>query len=185
MSIRALQHDFVKLRAHCIWLRNCHNTFNTLFADEENAAVLQRTARAFFTDIHIILQEYFFLQVRRITDPAQTRGRSNLTVAHINAGLAEFGVLTTEMEALAERLHRYRAITCEIGNRVVAHNDHETALHEGLVGEHDQGDLDDFLEALQAYTDVVGRSLNIGPLDYRVQASAGDVHDLVRALQRA
>jgi len=185
MSIQALQHDFLKFRDHCIWLRNCHNTFNTLFADEEKAALLQRTAYAFFMDINTILQEYFFLQVRRITDPARTRGRSNLTISYVNDGLAELGILTAEIETLAERLKRYRDITSEIGNRVVAHNDHETAFHEGLVGEHGQAELDDFLEALQAYTDEDGRSLNIGPLDYRVQACAGDVHDLVRALRCA
>lgn len=185
MTIRELQHDFVKLRDHCIWLRNCHNIFNALYTDDDNAEVLRRTAVAFFTDINTILQEYFFLQVRRITDPARTQGRPNLTVAHINAGLAEFEILTGEIAALTERLQRYRAITSEIGNRVVAHNDRATAFQEGLVGEHGQAELDDFLEAMQEYTDAVGRSLNMGPLDYRVQACAGDVHDLVRALRRA
>lgn len=185
MSIRALQEDFVKFRESCIWLRNCYNTFNVLYAEADNADSLQRTALTFFTDLNTILQEYFFLQVRRITDAAETRGRANLTVARINAGLQEFSIITDSILALSNRLHHYRATTADIANRAVAHNDHATAFQEGLVGAHGEGELENFMEAVQAYTDEVGIALNLGPLDYRMQGCAGDVRDLVRALQRA
>jgi len=183
-----LQHqkEFLAFRDQCIWLRNCFNTYNRLYdAGEETEQALLRVAPLFFDDLQKILQEYFFVQVRKITDPAFTRGRANLSVPYIDQVVAELGFSSAELTRLSADLIAYRATTSEIVNRVAAHSDHKTVLAGADVGAHPEAELAAFMRNLQLYTDLVGEALGVGPLDYRTQAGPGDVLDLVRALKRA
>lgn len=179
------QDEFVAFRESCIWLQNCFNTFQHLYnSGVETEATLHRTASLFFGDLNSILQEYFFLQARRITDPAQSYGRANLSLNHVNAGLTKAGLMTREISSLSDSILSYRALISDISNRVVAHSDKATALCPGLVGAHAESELDSFMSNIRAYTGAVGIALGVGPLDYRTQAGPGDVLDLIRALKR-
>ena len=183
MATQEQQDEFVAFRESCIWLRNCYDTFNHLFdSGPETEAILRRTAPEFFGDLNSILQDYFFLQARRVTDPAATGSRENLTLQNINAGLA--GLITQEIRDLSTSILGYRALISDISNRVVAHADKATALCPGLVGVHSKHELESFMDNLQAYTDAVGIVLGVGPLDYSVQTGPGDVQDLLRVLRR-
>ena len=146
--------------------------------------MLRRVAPLFFEDLNSILQEYFFLQVRKITDPAKTMGRDNLTVQNINEDLVSAGLMTQEILTLSKRILAYRNIVSNISNRVVAHADKETAFRPDFVGAHSERELESFMADMHSYTDAVGIALGVGPLDYRTQAGPGDVLDLVRALKR-
>ncbi len=180
------QDEFIAFRESCIWLQNCFNTFQSLYASgPETESALRRTASLFFGDLNKILQEYFFLQARKITDPAISFKRENLTVNHINEGLVRCGLMTQEISALSDSIHLYRETTSELSNRVVAHADKYTALNAMLVGEHSNIELESFMSNVRAYTDAVGIKLGVGPLDYRSQAGSGDVLDLIRSLKRA
>lgn len=185
MVTQQQQSEFLAFRESCIWLRNCYNTFNHLFdADPETEAMLRRIASEFFGDLNLILQEYFFLQARRVTDPTATGSRENLTLENINAGLTASGLMTQEILDLSTSILGYRKLISDISNRVVAHADKATALCPGLVGAHSEREIESFMDNLQAYTDAVGIVLGVGPLDYSVQAGPGDVQDLLRALRR-
>ncbi|MGY0561183.1 AbiU2 domain-containing protein [Luteimonas sp. A277] len=180
------QDEFVAFRESCMWLQNCFNTFQHLYnSDPETEAALRRTASLFFGDLNSILQEYFFLQARKITDPARSYGRENLSVNDINAGLTEAGLMTPEISALSASMLSYRTLISDISNRVVAHADKATALCPGLVGAHSESELESFMSNIRAYTDAVGIALGIGPLDYKTQAGSGDVVDLIRTLKQA
>ena len=166
-------------------VRNCYNTFNHLFSSgPETEAILRRVAPEFFGDLNSILQEYFFLQARRVTDPVATGSRENLTLQNVNAGLTTAGLMTQEIRDLSASILGYRDLISDISNRVVAHADKATALCPGLVGPHSEHEIESFMDNLQAYTDAVGIALGVGPLDYSVQACTGDVQDLLRALRR-
>lgn len=185
MDTQQLQDEFVAFRESCIRLRNCYNTFNHLFGSgQETEAILLRVAPEFFGDLNSILQEYFFLQARRVTDPVATRSRENLTLQNVNSGLTAAGLMTQEISDLSGSILGYRTLISDISNRVVAHADKATALRPGLVGAHSEHELESFMDNLQAYTDAVGIALGIGPLDYSVQAGPGDVQDLLKALRR-
>jgi hypothetical protein len=193
-DLNQLQKEFRDFREACMWLRICFNTGNYLFgSDAEVEAILNQSAPLFFTDLNTILQEYFFLQVRRITDPEKTHDRENLTLLNLNSQLRQKGRLTPRIEALTSEIQAYgKFVRNEIVNRRVAHADKQTALKSGLVGEHPAENLDAFLENIQAYTDEVGNALRdevgnalrVDPLDYRVQPGKGDVRDLVHLLKR-
>lgn len=186
MATEQQQDEFIAFRESCIWLRNCYNTFNHLFnSGPETELTLRNIAPLFFGDLNSILQEYFFLQARRVTDPLATCSRENLSLQNINVSLTATGLMTQEISALSASILGYRSLISDISNRVVAHADKVTALCPGLVGAHSEHELESFMANLQAYTDAVGIVLGVGPLDYSVQAGPGDVQDLLRALRRA
>lgn len=179
------QDEFTAFLESCIWLQNCLETFNYLYnSDKETEDTLRRVAPLFFEDLNSILQEYFFLQVRKITDPARTRGRDNLTIEKINEGLIQSRLMSPEILNLSARIHAYRDILSDLSNRVIAHTDKETAFRPDYVGAHSEDDLMSFMSDLHSYTDAVGVALGIGPLDYCGQAGSGDVLDLIKALKR-
>jgi hypothetical protein len=184
MATQQLQDEFIAFRNSCMWLRNCYNTFNHLFnSGPETETILRKTAPHFFSDLNSVLQEYFFLQARRITDPAASNSRDNLSLQNINAELKRSGLMTAEISDISTSILNYRSLTSNISNRVVAHADKATALSSGLIGAHADHELELFMQNLQSYTDVVGTVLGIWPLDYRVQAGPGDVQDFIRVLR--
>ena len=185
MATQQQQDEFIAFRDSCMWLRNCYNTFNHLFnSGPEIEVTLRNTAPLFFGDLNSILQEYFFLQARRVTDPVATGSRENLTLQNINFGLTQAGLMTQEISDLSSSILGYRSLISNLANRAVAHADKATALCPGLVGAHSHQELESFVSDLQGYTDAVGIVLGIGPLDYSVQAGPGDVQDLLSALRR-
>ena len=187
MNIAKVQEDYQAFLATCIWLRRCYNIFISLYdSDLETERTLRKTAGLFFTDLHQILHEYFFLQVRKISDPSATRGnnaRENLSITNINESLIALGKMTAEIENLSVEIHQYRHLILDIPNRVVAHADKSTILAQQIVGEHSAEELEKFMENIQSYTDAVGIALEIGPLNYRAQPGQGDVTTLIRSLK--
>lgn len=178
--------EFIVLRESCIWLQNCFNIFQNLYtSDPETEANLRKTAPLFFGDLNVILQEYFFLQVRKITDRASSHGRENLTLKNINDGLDRSGLMTEEILFLSNQIHLYREMISDFSNRVIAHADKATTLSAGLIGDHSDIELEKFMSNVRAYTDAVGIALGVGPLDYSSQAGPGDVLDLIKSLKRA
>lgn len=107
-SMASLREQFVAFRAECIWLRDCYNTFTTLFDEDETRTLLEQSAVIFFGDLNRVLQEYCYLQVCKITDPATSLGRVNLTVEAMNDALKLAGLLTPEIEKHAAVMMRYR-----------------------------------------------------------------------------
>ena len=185
MTYSQHQREFNAFRDACVWLRNCFNIYNHLYdSGEETEKTLLCVAPLFFDDLQKILQEYFFLQVRKITDPAFMGRRANLSVPYIDQVLASAGLSSPEISRLSASVLAYRGTTLDIVNRVAAHSDHFTVLAGADVGAHPEAELVKFMESLQSYTDLVGAALGVGPLDYRTQAGPGDVIDLVRALKR-
>ncbi len=180
-----LREQFVAFRAECIWLRDCYNTFTTLFDEDDTRKLLEQSAVIFFGDLNRILQEYCYLQVCKITDPPKTGGRVNLTVEAMNLALGPAGLLTPEIKQHAAAMMRYRGFIKAPRNRLISHLDAKTVLKGDEIGGHDAHEVTTFFEAMQNYCDEVGRAVGEGPLDFRWSAGAGDVIDLLRTLRKA
>ena len=177
---------FNTFRVESVWLRSIFDTTHALFSSGPNTTdLLQRSAANFFADLNHILVEYWVLVVSRITDPARTMGRENITVKLILEILDQLNLPTIEIQSESDGLHRYRAILNDARNRVVSHADKETFLNPALLGEHTPHDITKFLESLQKFNDLVGDALGEGPLDFQSTYGPGDVFDLLRALKRA
>ena len=68
---------------HIFWLRSIYHTYKVLFEDDESVALMNITARTFFTMLQIILRDNIFLEFSKITDPAKTGKKENFTVDNL------------------------------------------------------------------------------------------------------
>ncbi len=177
--------SFLALRQECVWLQSCFNTFCALFeSSEETSTVLQQSAPAFFRDINLILLEHFVLQVCRITDPASSNGRENLTIKNLNLILEKEGFFSTEINEQSERIHKYRSLIIDARNQIISHADKTRILSRLESDSHARSDVEDFFAALYNYVDLVGKVLGVGPLDFTYTGSEGDVEALISCLKR-
>ncbi len=104
MTHEVLQDEFIKLRDEAIWLRQTVNTFSSLFdSDPQTARVLRETACLCFSDLNRMMHEYTILLVCRLTGPARTAGKNNLSTQRIIMLMRESGRLTPEIECLDGR----------------------------------------------------------------------------------
>ena len=182
----ALEEEFIKLRDQAIWLRQTINTFNYLFdSDPKTERILRESADLFFTDLNTMMQEYAVLLVCRLTGPAESFGRANLSTQRFTALMREKGWVTPEIEALDASLTAYGELLKPARNKIIAHSDLEVQIEDISLGAHGEEVMLGFLENLQAYFDAVGNAVGVGPLDFRHTPGPGDVIDLVRTLKRA
>lgn len=177
--------SFNAFRVESIWLRSLYDTSIGLYSSgKETDELLKRVAPLFFADLNHILLEYWVLLVCRLTDPAQTMGRENLTAQNLLASLNTLELLTAEIQAEAAELQKYRDLLNNARNRVVSHADKETFLNPALLGEHSEPQVAEFLKHLQLFNDLVGQALGEGPLDFSGTSAPGDVYDLLHALKK-
>ena len=180
-----LQGMFLAFREQCIWLQCCYNTYAALYeSGDETKDVLQASASKFFGDLNIILIEYILLQVCKITDPDESRGRKNLTFEHVNTALRKTNRMTDAITHFSCGLSHYRKLVKDGRNRLICHLDKESVLKDLPIGDHAEEEVTAFFENLYGYVDAVGNAINVGPLDFRTTAGAGDVLDLIKTLRK-
>jgi hypothetical protein len=179
----ALIGEFKSFREQCIWLRCCYNSYVTLFeSGHETLDLLHRSAGIFFHDINIIFIEYILLQICKITDPAVTQGKENLTIEYFNRRLrCKMG---HEISCYSEKIHNYRRIIGKARNKRISHLDKISALSGKNLGEHAEDDVYMFFDNLQKYVDAVGCIVGEGPLDFTTTAGPGDAEDLLIKLRQ-
>lgn len=186
MTQDALQDEFRKLREQAIWLRQTINTFNYLFeSDPKTERILRTSAGLFFTDLNTMMQEYAVLLVCRLTGPAESFGKANLSTQRFTILMRDKGCLTPEIERLDAALREYGELLKPARDKIIAHSDLEVHLDEVALGAHGKEVMVEFFENLQAYFDAAGNAIGVGPLDFRHAPGRGDVIDLVRTLKRA
>ena len=186
MTNDALQDEFIKLRDQAIWLRQTFNTFNHLFdSGLETERVLRESASLFFGDLNTIMQEYTVLLVCRLTGPAESFGKANLSTQRFTTLMRQRGCITPEIEGLDASLTAYGELLKPARNKIIAHSDLEVHIEDISLGAHGEEVMLEFFENLQAYFDAAGNAVGVGPLDFRYAPAPGDVIDLVKKLKRA
>lgn len=183
-DLTQLREKFDHFREECIWITNCYNLYRILYeGGEATDAVLLRVAPAFFHDLNRIIVEHILLQICKITDPAGSGHRQNLTVDSLNKDLKALGLLSQDLIDRAAELEGYRALIVLARNRLISHLDWQSVQEGKPLGEHEAGEVSRFFTGLFRYTDLVGEACGAGPLDYSVSACQGDAIDLLRALR--
>jgi hypothetical protein len=117
------------------------------------------TAPHFFHDLNFILIEYCFLQICKLTDPARSFGRENLTVKHINELLEKEMKLTREISQASDGIASYRDLIVDSRNKIISHADKDSILKDGTLGEHQREDVIQFFKCLYSYVDEVGNAV--------------------------
>lgn len=152
----------------------------------EQIAILNATAPGFFADLHRWLIDRIVLNVRKVLDPAKTKGKTNLTVPALHQILtADPKYPVVEAQELIERL-RSLAVRVKLWrHHLVAHIDRETALGQtGRCHEFVPSEIGEFYKSLEAYFDLIYRTLwdTAYPID---AVSYSDTHELMRAVRDA
>lgn len=185
-EIAALREKFVHFREECIWLTNCYNLYKTLYeGGPETDALLHRVAPALFLDLNRIVIDHILLQICKITDPATSRDRQNLTLANLNKDLQTVDLFSPEIELVSADLNAYREVIKPARDKLISHLDWKTVRDGQSLAAHAADEVNFFFAGLFRYTDLVGEACGIGPLDYRVSACTGDAIDLLRFLRQA
>jgi hypothetical protein len=153
-------------------------------SDDRTTAILTKSAGIFFSDLNIILIEYCFLMICRITDPEESLSRKNLTISYINSELAHVSLLTPEISKISENILHYRETIKGARNKLISHLDVESITGNSCLGGHEEEKVKVFFENLNGYVDLVGNALDIGPLDFSALPGPGDVIDLIKTLNR-
>ena len=110
-SITRIDDAFLAFRDQCIWLQTCFNTYRALFeGGKETEDLMAKVAPRFFMDLNEILIEHCLLQVCRLTDPAKTFGRENLTAKNIDSLLDDAGLKTPRISAASDGIAHYRSL---------------------------------------------------------------------------
>jgi hypothetical protein len=184
MKPTEIQTEFLCFREQCIWLKCCYNTYSALYeSDERTTKVLEASASLFFQDLNKIIIDYILLQISKITDPAESMGHKNLTFESVNASLKKENLMTKEIENLSNGLSRYRELVIDSRNKLISHLDSKTVINNLIIGEHSENEVNDFFKCLQSYSDAVGNSVQVGPLDFQATAGRGDVLDLIKLMR--
>ena len=186
MTRDELQREFETLRNQAIYLIKTFNTYNDLFeASDEVERVLRKSAESFFGDINMIMIEYMTLVVCRLTDPPKTSGKPNLTIQHMNELLRENNFLTPEIETLSDSIMAYRELLEPVRNKILAHMDRDTYIHNLALGGHSKEEVAQFFENdLLQYFEKVAEAIGVTPLGYLNTRGSGDALNLRKTLKR-
>ena len=182
----ALQAEFKMLREQAIRLRQTFNTFEDLFnSGPDTERALEEAAGSFFFELNTIMQEYVILLVCRLTGPARSAGKDNLSTQRFTRLMHDKGCLTPDIKAFDARLREYGEVLKPARDKLIAHSDVATHASATILGQHEKERAGQFLEDLQAYFDAAGIAVGVGPLDFRHTSGPADVIDLVKRLKRA
>ncbi len=156
------------------------------YESPEQIAILNATAPGFFADLHRWLIDRIVLNVRKILDPAQTMGKTNLTVPALHQILtAEPKYPVAEAQKLIELLRSLAARVESWRHHLVAHIDRGTAL-DPTGGRHEfvPSEIGEFYKSLETYFDLTYRTLwnTAHPIN---AVSHSDAHELMRAVRDA
>ena len=154
-------------------------------SDPETERILKESAGLFFGDLNTMMQEYAILLACRLTGPAQSFGKANLSTQRFTMLMRDRECLTSEIECLDARLREYGELLKPARDKIIAHSDLVVHVNSTALGAHGEEVMVQFLEDLQAYFDAVGNAVGVGPLDFQHIPGPGDVIDLVRKLERA
>ena len=172
------------LRDQAIRLRQTFNTFDYLFdSDPETERILKESACLFFDDLYTMMREYVVLLVCRLTGPAKSFGKANLSTQRFTELMRKSGCLTPEIERLDTRLTAYGELLKPARNKIIAHSDLEVHVDDITLGAHGEEVMLEFFKNLQAYFDAAGNAVGVGPLEFRHTPGPGDVIALVRKLK--
>jgi hypothetical protein len=100
-------------------------TFIDLYGTESHVALLNKTAPLFFHIVQDIFVDDVILSILRLLDPAKSKGKENLSIAHLIDHIAQGGpaALHAEVVDLYSHIRTDAAQLIKIRNKRLAHND--------------------------------------------------------------
>lgn len=178
-----LYNDVSSLHFH--W-KNYRSLFGT---SPERIDLLNWSAPTFFAFLDDILRDDIILRIARLTDPAQTAGRDNLSLARLIDELSSYVEpdFVEELEFKLEALRTYCEPIRQLGTRTLVHEDLAAALTyhpeplPGVSGAFIEGAVGQISHLMN---DIEGKFRD-SPTAYGGIDAAGNAESLIFALERA
>ena len=169
----------------CVWAWIVYDHYVKLFErGEERIKLLDRVASHFFQDIHNILKNYLFSQICKITDPADTLGKSNLTTNYLVEKVPWPPETKEELKRISTKLNSFRNHIIPARHKILSHSDLKTYIEKDSLGAFPEGEDKVFWDNLQNFVDVAYRHYFGEP--YPIEAiSEYDAEALVDALKKS
>ena len=160
-----------------LWLKQIYYIRRGLFEDNGSEHLIEKTAPGFFGDINIILINYYLLEVAKLTDPARSGKRENLTTANLIESIEWPPHCLKKIKRLNMTVQAFRDYIKPARDRLLAHRDKETVLSDKTLGAFPEGEDKKALDALEqmcnvmyeiAFGEIFGAvALDTGVLDFK------------------
>ena len=160
--------------------------FHFLFyGSQARVDLLNAVAKHFFGELFGIMLDRLVLGVSKLTDPAGSGNRTNLSLAHVHNGLvqdarypkAEAGQLIEQAISVRNHLEIWRS-------KRIAHNDASVALGFRDAGEIILERIKQFFSVAETYLNLVQGKFGLGPCCISTPGTHG-ADELVKALKSA
>jgi transcriptional regulator with XRE-family HTH domain len=167
------------------WIDRC--LYVSLMETDQNTLELYTSiAPHFFEDLKRILREHLVIQYCKITDPAKTGKKPNLTTNYILEELPWPDAVGQQLREINDRLKGFRQHIEAGRSKRIVHIDF-SAQTERLdnLGDFPEGADRQFLEDLQTFINIASGHYHNGkarPIDV---AMPTDTHQLVKALKKS
>ena len=158
------------------------SSYLDLFSSQENMDLLSNVAQAFFQTIEESLRNDMLMTIWRLSDPSQTLGRENLSLATLVGQCSvvpKIEPLLTAFQSAAGSVRLYR-------NRRLGHNDLDTRIrpHEDPLPGIDRSQIDEILRLASEVLKAIYRHYCNADVDFQAFHTGG-VKDLIYWLKTA
>lgn len=171
----------------CTRARNDYDLYRSLFeVDPRNLNLFTTVAPLCFSDLSRILVENLLLQFSKITDPASTGKKINLTTNFIFEKIRWPHAVAKRLGEVNDRLNVFRQYIEPARSKRIAHVDLPSQI-ERLedLGKFPKGADSQFLQDLQTFIDIAYGHFHNGRQCSITAAMSTDTHQLIRALSKS
>jgi hypothetical protein len=144
----------------CVLLRSTWEHYRILFeGSDRKRELLQGIAPTFFGDLHALFVRHLVLEICKITDPARTMGRENLTIKFLikHSDFSSAPTTLDKLKRLSGSIHAFRDKIVPARNRFIAHLDRESVQLSQSLGGAPQEDWIQFWIDLQDFLNIMDK----------------------------
>ena len=181
-TVLAFCNHFARLKAQ-------HHTFKVLFDDVRLRALMENTAREFFFELNILMQEHLLLECMKLMDPAESRVkneyRENFTIFNLDETINWSSETKQTLRDLLEEIKPFQAYLKPARNMMLAHYDKEMMMTDARLGAFPAGEDDKFMRILEKVCNLIHAECFgtiFGDIGVTV---AGDVYDFRKMIAKA
>jgi hypothetical protein len=176
--------DFYNL---CVEARCDFDLYRSMYEENPaNTALCVDYAPYFFNDFNRIITRMLVLHICRITDPAGSGSKTNLTTNYISQNLPWRPDVKQRLENLNNRLMAFRAKLEPARSKRIAHTDLHSQLNRpDAMGRFDKGEDARFFLDLQSFYDVAYRHVFNGSAPPIAVGGSIDTYKVIRAVKKA
>ncbi|MCK4542158.1 MAG: hypothetical protein KAU17_07995 [Spirochaetales bacterium] len=172
---------------YVVFLKTIHHIQQELFEDKESTRLLGKTAKYFFLDLNIVINEYLLLEMAKITDPAMSINEKyeNFTIGNIIESVNWQSDIIIELNKINEEIKQFRKHIKIARNKILAHYDKEIFLSGKILGNFPKFEDKKFIKLLEDICNIVHKECTGEILGEMVVTRSGDVLDLKKILKKA